>query len=450
LKATQAYLIALVVPLTAVATVAQSQDISVSVTIQFEKFKSAFDEGYEALYVRDLAYDYRLELQSIPSPDEIERQQRFFLKMDGELKKIHRLELNVQEQLQYDHLDYEINFNLQRLNLELGFRMSSVSIPVDGMSSLPGWYQYRIQRFTSVDVSPEELFAFGEREVRRVQREIRRLRDDLGYANDSIGFYIKLASEEFILNDKEDVLRHYEEIRTTVYNHLENFVANTDVSEITFMEWVGADQFTPPGYYSPENAYGIPVFHFNFYNQRHNIRSMDWLFLHEAVPGHHYQWWMRNQIPDPPAFKRHFSYPGNFEGWAAYVEYFGKELGLYRDPYSEHGKWEWDLVRSTRILIDVGIHHHGWTKEEAIACWMKYIRGQDEIAEREVIRCMNWPAQALSYKVGAWKIQKMADRLKQENPDIFSLAAFHQAYLMTGQTPLSVVDKNIAALMQSL
>ncbi|MEK7254608.1 MAG: DUF885 family protein, partial [Bacteroidota bacterium] len=125
------------------------------------------------------------------------------------------------------------------------------------------------------------------------------------------------------------------------------------------------------------------------------------------------------------------------------VEYLGKDIGLYRDAYAELGKWEWDLVRSTRILIDVGVHHFGWTKDEALACWKKHVAGQDEIAEREVVRCTNWPAQALSYKVGAWRIEQMAEWLKKENPAAFSLPAFHRAYLMTGQAPMEVVEKNI-------
>jgi uncharacterized protein (DUF885 family) len=349
--------------------------------------------------------------------------------------------------MHYGHLAYEITFNLQRLSLENAFRSGSEPIPSTGLYTLPGWYPYRIKRYTSVDITPEELFAFGEREIRRVKDEIRRIRHQLGFAADSTGFYHKLGSEEFILTDKAEVLRRYEHIRTQVYQNLGSILAVSDIPRVEFMEWPGADRFTPPGYYSPADNNGIRagIFYFNFYNDRHNARSMEWLFLHEAVPGHHYQWCLRDRLPEQPGFKRHFSYPGNFEGWAAYVEYFGKQLGVYQDPYSELGKWEWDLVRSTRILIDVGIHHYGWTMADALSCWKQHIAGQDDIAEREVTRCMQWPGQALSYKVGAWKIQEMAESMRRKKQEAFSLKEFHRLFLEAGSIPLTVMDEALSA-----
>lgn len=421
--------------------IASSQECSES----FEELMRAFDNGYAALEIPQPAYDYKDELQSIPDLASIERQLHFFHEMDVRLHKISREDVPGPERLNYDHLRYEIDFNLQRLALERAWRSSGDSqIPTNGLSSLsPEWYQYRIKRFTCVDISPVELFAFGESEVARVKEEIRRIRVSLGFAKDSIGFNEYLKSEEFILNDKQEIITRYNQIKEVVYSSLDTLFSQTEVSNVEFMEWPGADRFTPPGYYNPDNAYGVPVFHFNFHGSRHNRRSMEWLFLHEAVPGHHYQWWIRQRLPDQPAFKRHFSYPGNFEGWAAYVENLGKDLNVYRDPYSELGKWEWDLVRSTRILIDVGIHHFGWSHDDAITCWKKHIPGQDEIAEREVIRCTNWPGQALSYKVGAWKIKQLRDKLLEKNPQRFSLRVFHDAFLRMGQTPLSVIEKNM-------
>jgi uncharacterized protein (DUF885 family) len=107
------------------------------------------------------------------------------------------------------------------------------------------------------------------------------------------------------------------------------------------------------------------------------------------------------------------------------------------------GKWEWDLVRSTRILIDVGIHHLGWTREQAMDCWRKNIPGQDAIAEREVIRCTNWPAQALSYKVGAQKIMEIRDKLQKKQGAKFDLRKFHAQYLSYGIMPVEVIEKDM-------
>lgn len=417
----------------------------------FEQLMADFDQGYAALDIPAPDFDFKAEIRAIGDLAHIDRQLAFFESMKARLEQVKRLKLPVQKRLHYDHLDFEIRMNLGRLAWEKSWRIQRPDpMPGDGLSQLPpGRYQYRIRFYTGVDLTPEALFAFGEQEVARVTAQVKRLQAQLGYATDSAGFYKHLQSDTFYLTNKPEILRRYEEINATVRKNLGQLFSDTAVSEIAFMEWPNAGPFTPPGYYSPaaDNPYGTPVFHFNFHDGRHNRRAMDWLFMHEAIPGHHYQWWLREQTPEQPAFKRHFYYPGHFEGWAAYVEYLGKDVGLYRDGWAELGKWEWDLVRSTRILIDVGIHHFGWTKEQAIACWKKYISGQDAIAEREVVRCTNWPAQALSYKVGAWKIEQMIAAMKKKHPKEFSLPAFHRAYLMTGQVPVETVERNIEALL---
>jgi uncharacterized protein (DUF885 family) len=410
----------------------------------FNEVLHAFEQGYTELGIDIPSFDYRDELRSIPGPAALEAQDAFFAKTRAALAGIPRGSLSPEEQVSYDHLLYEIEYNSRRIALSKEWRTSDHAIPAGGLSTLPGWYAQRITRFTNVEITPEELFAFGEKEVARVKDEIRRIQNQLGYADDPQRFQQSLQKEEFLLREKNQILDRYAEINRIVKSNLYKLFSDTAVSEIAFMEWPGADRFTPPGYYSPQgdNAYGMPVFHFNFHDGTHNVRAMEWLFMHEAVPGHHYQWWMRNQAKPQPSYRSLFSYSGNFEGWAAYVEYHGKTLGLYSDPYSELGKWEWDLVRSTRILIDVGIHHYGWTYDKAMECWKSHITGQDHIAEREIIRCTNWPGQALSYKVGAWKIQEMADRLRMSQPD-FDIKAFHRQYLAFGQVPLEVIEMHI-------
>jgi uncharacterized protein (DUF885 family) len=166
---------------------------------------------------------------------------------------------------------------------------------------------------------------------------------------------------------------------------------------------------------------------------------MEWLYMHEAIPGHHLQSSLRKQN----ALEDLFLYPGNFEGWACYVEYFGKDLGLYADPYEELGKWEWDLVRSARLVIDAGIHYYGWTREQALDYWKKTIPNQDDIAEREVTRVTNWTAQALSYKVGADVIFRMSRQWQRLHPND-PPSRFRRWYLEQGALPLSVIEKQAA------
>jgi uncharacterized protein (DUF885 family) len=189
------------------------------------------------------------------------------------------------------------------------------------------------------------------------------------------------------------------------------------------------------------NAYGKDVFQFNFYNKRYNRRSMEWLYMHEAIPGHHLQYSFRESRKARP-LEDLFLYPGNFEGWGCYIEYFGKDVGLFQDPYSYLGKWEWDLVRSARLVMDAGIHYYGWTHAQALAYWKSVVPGQDDIAEREVSRVTNWAAQTLSYKVGADCIFKMKEQWLKRHPGK-DASNFHRRYLEIGMVPLAVMQKDL-------
>jgi uncharacterized protein (DUF885 family) len=207
------------------------------------------------------------------------------------------------------------------------------------------------------------------------------------------------------------------------------------------MEWTDATVNTPPGIYlnRSQTAYGKDVFQFNFATGRYNTRAMDWLYMHEAIPGHHLQASFRQEN----ALQQLFLYPGNFEGWGCYVEYLGKDFGLYTDFYSYLGKWEWDLVRSARLVLDVGIHYYGWSREEALSYWKATIPGQDDISEREVTRVTNWCAQALSYKVGADKIMNLRNTWLQQHPKA-PIKDFHLQYLQMGVVPLDLVSKHLS------
>ncbi|MDX5346499.1 MAG: DUF885 domain-containing protein, partial [Hymenobacteraceae bacterium] len=183
------------------------------------------------------------------------------------------------------------------------------------------------------------------------------------------------------------------------------------------------------------------VFQFNFYGSQNNKRAMEWMFLNDGPPGHHYQASLREQLRSRPAFASEFFYPGNVEGWGAYVENYGKELGLYQKPEQELGKWEWDLVRSARVVLDVGIHYKGWSKEQALAYWKQNVPGQEQIADREVTRCINWAGQVLSYKVGEKVIKELLAARKATEGNKFDIRKFHDDYLKQGSLPLEVMQQ---------
>lgn len=404
----------------------------------FSDFMKNFAAGYEALEIPAFTLDAKEYFNAIPNLEKLQKQEVFFKQQQKELAVFHQKKLQKPENLYFAHLKYEIDLNLRRVTLEKDWVEKGRNVPVNGLHEMPNykdWYPFFVQRFTSTDITPEQVFELGKQEVKRVQTEIREIQKQLGFT-DSTKFYQHLQNDTFFLKDKQQILAEYERIDKTVRQQLSKFVDLQDIPIIAPMEWPNAGAQTPPGRYESMegNAYGKDVFQYNFYNSRHNRRAMEWLYMHEAIPGHHLQSVTRRRIGEAPAFQQLFFYAGNAEGWACYVEYFGDQVGMYKNPYSALGKWEWDLVRSARLVIETGIHYYGWSREKALQYWKENIPRQDDIAEREVTRVTNWPGQALCYKVGADRIEKMAKDRKDRR-------SFHKRFLELSYFPLAVVEE---------
>ena len=365
--------------------------------------------------------------------------------MQRRLAAIKRPGLGLEEQITYDHLGYEAAQNLRRVALETAFRAATGPVPTTGLAALPNhhaWYALYARQYTSTGLTPDELFASGQQQVARVQGEIRRLRRQMGYGQDSAGFYRYLASDQFFLTESDQILRRYRAIEQRIRARLPVAFADTVVPALSIGIWQGATAATPLGIYREGS------FDFNFATGRHNTRAMEWIFEHEGLPGHHYQSSVQRKARPFSPLSAHTVYSGNAEGWGCYVEYMGKELGLYQQPETELGKWEWDLVRSARVVLDVGIHDRGWTHAQALAYWAANVPGQPDIAEREINRVTTWPGQCLSYKVGAQFIEDLKSQLARR-PD-FNLRRFHAAYLALSRLPLEVVARHITAVYDSL
>lgn len=415
-------------------------------SITFPVFVARFIKDYERLHVPGFNFDYRDYFSSIASGEDLVAQEKFFDKKKEELRTYNRQKLDNKQRIIYDNLVYEIEFNFQRIRLEKEWVRDGRKIPVGGLHELPNykdWYAYFLKKYTSLDLTAEEVFELGKKEMARVKSEIDKIRERSEF-KDSAAFYSHLKDKEFYLTNKEEIIKSFSKIDSTVRKNLTKFAGEVTVPPVYAMEWPDAGPNTPPGIYLSEadNSYGKNVFQFNFYGGRFNKRTMEWLYMHEAIPGHHLQFSMRSMYKISPQLSDLFIYPGNFEGWACYVEYFGKDVGLFKDDYSYLGKWEWDLVRSARLVLDAGIHYYGWKHEEALDFWKQNVPGQDEIAEREVTRVTNWAAQTVSYKAGADFIFKLKEKWLAKHPGK-TPAVFHHEYLKTGRVPLPVVEKNM-------
>jgi uncharacterized protein (DUF885 family) len=415
----------------------------------FQTLLKQFAQEYPQIGIVNFEFDYRNNFKNIPTLAQLTKQKTALSNYQIRLQKIDYQRLKRVAQIQYAHLKYELQFHLQRIDLETQFRQAGLSqMPEGGLSRLPNareWFAYYAQRYTSLKLSPEELEKFGYAEIARCQAEIKKIQIELGFAQDSAGFYQHLNQTQFYYTELDSILATYQNIDKQVRKHLPRLFLATDIPPVAVQTWQGAGPQTPPGYYNPadENTAEKPAFYFNFSSQKHNKRVVDWLYIHEAIPGHHYQFSLRQRTLNDSPLNPLFLYPGNFEGWGAYVEYMGSDLGLYQNPYTRLGKWEWDLVRSLRVVLDVGIHYRGWSKAEALAFWQQNIANQNDIAEREVNRCFNWTGQVLSYKVGAWKIEQLLQNRRQKMGKKFDIRQFHADYLAFGQMPLAVIEEFI-------
>ncbi len=416
--------------------------------VSFPRIVDDFVAGYRALDIPWVDFDYKNYLNGISSKAEIEKREAFFLQYQIKLDVIDTGKLSPAEKMTFEHLHYQIALQLERCDLEKKIRAAdATTIPEDGLSRAPegkALYRFYIRQSTGVDITPDEIYRYGLSEIAKIHGKMNEIQERAGFKNDSVGWSKYLNNSNFFITDRDSVVAGYERIKKQVLAHLGAMFEQTaaEVPDIGFMTWPDAGPYTPPGRYlsAGDNAYGKAVYQYNFYGNRHNRRAMDWLFIHEAIPGHHFHRSVREKVPGDALADLWFP-GGTVEGWATYVEYFGEEMGLYRDDWAWYGKWEWDLVRSVRIVISVGIHDRGWSKAEALAFWKANIPNQDDIAEREITRCTNWPAQVLSYKIGAKKIFELREAAERRDGANFDLKKFHTWFMSAGYVPLEVMGR---------
>ncbi len=303
-----------------------------------------------------------------------------------------------------------------------------------GLADLPAgraMYAFAVRTGTTTSLTADEIFALGQREVTRISAEIDQLNAEIAAAGET-----PPARHANV----EDLLRAYAEFRASVEARLPTLFGRFPKAGFEIRPIEAFRERSMPSSYVPASLDGARpgVFYLNAAALRegHALAVSRSLFLHEAVPGHHLQMALQREKPSLPGFRRFGWYNAFGEGWALYAESLGVELGAYDNRYDRLGLLGGEIFRARRLVVDVGLHAKGWTREQAIT----YLGGRRQDAEREVERYMAWPGQALGYKIGQLTILGLRRKAEAALGAAFDLRAFHDALLEDGGMPLSVLE----------
>ena len=323
-----------------------------------------------------------------------------------------------------------------------------------GYSALPGGekiYDYLIRYWTTTNETPDEIYDTGLEQVKRTREEMERIKNETGFKGDLKAFfeYMRTDKEFMPYKTSEDVLNAYREIQKRLDPNLKRMFGRIPKTHFEIRQTEAFRAASASAEYNPGSPDGsrpgifyVPILDATKFNTTSGMES---LFLHEAIPGHHYQISLQQEDTSLPKFRRFAWYGAMGEGWALYCESLGKELGLYTDPYQYMGALGDDIHRGVRLVVDVGMHLKGMTREEAI----KYMMDNEAISEQgataEIERYMVIPGQALSYKIGALKIRELREKYETQLGDKFKLSDFHDELLKDGVMPLDILESKMDA-----
>jgi uncharacterized protein (DUF885 family) len=320
-----------------------------------------------------------------------------------------------------------------------------------GMSALPdgaAWYALNARATTTTDLSPEKIHAIGEKEVARIEDEMTALRAKIGFKGDKKAFGKFLRSDpQFYYKTADELLAAYRNICKAADPELPHFFGK--LPRLTYgvkpvPEHGAASK--PTAYYesgSPEAGRAGWFFANTSHLDQRPKWEMEALALHEAVPGHHLQIALAQEMEAKPQLLRERGYTAFIEGWGLYAESLGKDMGLYKDPYSDYGRLTYEMWRAVRLVVDTGIHTMGWTRQQAIDYFHEHTAMSDLNIKVEVDRYIVWPGQALAYKIGQMKILELRHRAEKALGDKFDIRAFHDVVLGDGAVPLNVLEEHV-------
>ncbi|MFD2601822.1 DUF885 domain-containing protein [Flavobacterium suzhouense] len=326
-----------------------------------------------------------------------------------------------------------------------------------GISAIPDgkkYYDHLIKRYTTTDMTAEEIHQLGLKEVARLTAEMEKVKTQVGFTGPLKDFfnYVRNKKELMPFTEPQQVIDNFNAIHERMKPNLEKLF---DLKPKTPFEVRRTEAFREASASAEYNQGSLDgtrpgIFYVPIPDvKKYNVYADEDLFLHEAIPGHHYQISIQQENTTLPDFRKTIWFNAYGEGWALYTESLGKELGLYSDPYQYFGMLSAEMHRALRLVIDTGLHTKDWTREQAIKYSMENEAEPEESIIAEVERYMAIPGQALSYKIGQLKIRELRTRAEKELGAKFSIKEFHNQVLDAGCLPLKVLEGKINKWIES-
>jgi uncharacterized protein (DUF885 family) len=320
-----------------------------------------------------------------------------------------------------------------------------------GISDIPdgkAYYTFLIKQYTTTNLNADEIFKIGQREVERISSEMIKVKELVGFKGDLKSFFDLLRTKKELMpfTKPEEVISNFQAIYQKMQPNLKKLFNQTPKTPFEIRRTEAFREASASAEYNAGAIDGTRpgIFYVPIPNvSQYNVLSDEDLFLHEAIPGHHYQISLQQENTNLPEFRKLTGYSAYAEGWALYTESLGKELGLYTDPYQYFGMLSAEMHRSIRLVVDAGMHTQGWTREQAIAYSKEHEAETEAGIIAEIERYMAIPGQALSYKIGQLKILELRAKAEKELGNKFKIAEFHDQILNSGNIPLQVLENKI-------
>ena len=323
---------------------------------------------------------------------------------------------------------------------------SRESIGIKDVPNGKSWYEDLASYHTTTKLSPDEIHAIGLKEIKRIRQEMETIISDLEWDGDFQSFlnYLR-TSPRFYYDNPEDLFNAYLIMAKTIDPLLPKIFKVFPRAPYGVIP-IPAESapYTTTAYYNSASKGKPGYFYANLYKPESRPKyEIPVLTVHEAVPGHHFQISIAQELKDVPTFRKYLSFTAFVEGWGLYSEELGEYMNLYDDPYDKFGQLTYDMWRAIRLVVDTGMHYKNWSRDDAINLFLENTAKSQLDIENEVDRYIAWPGQALAYKIGQLKILELRTKAENELGNDFDIKDFHHEVLKRGSLPLSILETYI-------